>query len=138
MFNQTDIVRLLLDHGAEVNARNSWNFTALHNAVAHNQTKIVVLLLRRGADVNAATNGNGQIPMYYAVGKCFPGVVELLLLNTNQSLAMIQIDSDGSLSLYIAAQATNCFGRQNAARTRGGRECATERRDRASSGGGKH
>jgi hypothetical protein len=86
-YNQTDIVRLLLDHGADVNARALNDFTALHYAVVRNQTTIVELLLGRGADVHAV-DGNGYTPLSYAVAQGFQGVFELLLLNTKNSLAM--------------------------------------------------
>jgi ankyrin repeat protein len=44
-------VRLLLDHGAEVNRMTRWGKTALHNAIlSNNDYDIVELLLDRGAD----------------------------------------------------------------------------------------
>jgi ankyrin repeat protein len=100
IFNQTDIVRLLLGHGADVNARGQRNYTALHFAVALNQTKSVELLLRRGADGHAV-DGNGQTPMSYAVENCLPGVVELVL-NTNKVCRRLR-------RTYMAERTLNCL-----------------------------
>ena len=44
-------VRLVLDHGADVNRMTRWGKTALHNAIlSNNGTDIIDLLLDRGAD----------------------------------------------------------------------------------------
>jgi ankyrin repeat protein len=44
-------IRLLLDHGAEVNRMTRWGKTALHNAIlSNNGYEIIDLLLQRGAD----------------------------------------------------------------------------------------
>jgi len=45
----TQIVELLLDHGADINAL-SFGWSALHTAVAIPDPAMVELLLRRGAD----------------------------------------------------------------------------------------
>jgi ankyrin repeat protein len=46
-------VRLVLDHGADVNRMTRWGKTALHNAIlSDNRLAIVELLLDRGADPN--------------------------------------------------------------------------------------
>jgi ankyrin repeat protein len=46
-------VRLVLDHGADVNRMSRWGKTALHNAIlSDNRLAIVELLLDRGADPN--------------------------------------------------------------------------------------
>ncbi|MBV9234843.1 MAG: ankyrin repeat domain-containing protein [Xanthobacteraceae bacterium] len=53
MCGQTEVVRLLLDHGVNVNANppgSHWTATPLHTAAIQGQTVVVDLLLRRGAD----------------------------------------------------------------------------------------
>lgn len=53
MCGQTDVVRLLLDRGVNVNANppgSHWTATPLHTAAGQGQTVVVDLLLRRGAD----------------------------------------------------------------------------------------
>jgi uncharacterized protein len=44
------IARLLLDSGADVNARAEGGFTALHSAAEHDDEELARLLLERGAD----------------------------------------------------------------------------------------
>jgi ankyrin repeat protein len=48
-----ETVKLLLDKGANVNARNAVAETALTHASQKGNTEIVKLLLSKGADVNA-------------------------------------------------------------------------------------
>jgi len=51
-----EVARLLLDAGAEVNARNKnrhWGTTPLHAAAHGNQVDVAKLLLARGAKINA-------------------------------------------------------------------------------------
>ncbi len=61
----TDIARLLIEHGADVNARTDGESTPLHLAVANGHLDIARLLIEKGADVNdggllhsAAANGH--------------------------------------------------------------------------------
>jgi peptidoglycan/LPS O-acetylase OafA/YrhL len=55
-------VRILLDHGADLNARNRDGSTALHSAAFLGRTDVVQLLLERGADPNARSD-DGERPL---------------------------------------------------------------------------
>lgn len=55
-------LRLLLDAGADVNARQHGGYTALQSAAQHGHIDVIDLLLERGADVNAATD-DGRRPI---------------------------------------------------------------------------
>ncbi|MBC8135144.1 MAG: ankyrin repeat domain-containing protein [Fibrella sp.] len=60
-----ELVVLLLDHGADVNAHNTndhWGTTPLHAAAHSNRGAIVRLLVKRGADINAK-DGSDQTPL---------------------------------------------------------------------------
>ncbi len=70
----TEIARLLLDQGSDVNARDNFSNTPLHLAVRF--PEMVELLLARGAQVGAR-NAFGNTPLHLAVGE--RRVVELLL-----------------------------------------------------------
>jgi ankyrin repeat protein len=48
-------MRVLIRHGADVNAKGQNDGTALMSAVAYNDVEAVKLLLRAGAKVNAKT-----------------------------------------------------------------------------------
>jgi len=49
----TDIARLLIEKGAEVNAKNASQQTPLHSAAWHGHADIARLLIENGAEVNA-------------------------------------------------------------------------------------
>jgi ankyrin repeat protein len=70
----TEVARLLLDQGSDVNARDNFSNTPLHLAVRFPQ--MVELLLARGAQVGAR-NAFGNTPLHLAVAD--RRVVELLL-----------------------------------------------------------
>ncbi|PMD41336.1 ankyrin, partial [Hyaloscypha variabilis F] len=47
------MIQLLLDHGADVHARNQIGETALHFAARKGDLKAIAMLLDRGADIDA-------------------------------------------------------------------------------------
>ena len=60
------VVRLFLDKGADVKARDEWGKTPLHAAARHTPNpKIVSLLVEAGADVEAV-DSKGQTPIDFA------------------------------------------------------------------------
>ena len=74
---QTDIARLLIEHGANVNARAASNHIPLHEAAGNGDVELVRLLIENGADVNARTD-DGKTPMDFAIEYKRDEVVELL------------------------------------------------------------
>lgn len=54
------IVKLLLDHGADIEKRGYPDFTALHRACLANAFDIVKLLLDHGAEINARSEDRGD------------------------------------------------------------------------------
>lgn len=61
LFGHTKVVVLLLEAGADVNARNRDGGTPLHSAAFLGQYEAATLLLKNGADVNIR-NGDGGTP----------------------------------------------------------------------------
>lgn len=59
--NSLEIVRRLLEHGADVNAVQADGFTPLHGAAHNGNREMVELLLKYGADKTARTSG-GKTP----------------------------------------------------------------------------
>ena len=51
-----EVVRILLDHGAYINAQDALGCTPLHLATMKDDAEIVELLLDKGADVNVKDN----------------------------------------------------------------------------------
>ena len=72
-----EIVKLLLGHSADVNAKATLNWTALMAASRGGHTEIVRLLLDHGADVNIKNN-IGNTALMDASRGGHAGVVELL------------------------------------------------------------
>ncbi len=75
----SDIVKLLIDHGANVNAKSSVGNTALTYACCGGYEEVVRILLEAGADVEHQ-NENGHTPLMEAascghVGKRPVGIV---------------------------------------------------------------
>jgi ankyrin repeat protein len=66
----------LLDHGADIDAKDNYGRTSLHRACANGHVSIVTELLSRGANTEAKDNGDGNTPLHVARGR-FP-VVEAL------------------------------------------------------------
>jgi len=73
-----DVVKLLLDKGAKIDAKDDESgFTALHHAARFGNKNAAELLIARGADINAKDK-QGHTPLYLAVNHDYK-VAELLM-----------------------------------------------------------
>jgi ankyrin repeat protein/Mg2+ and Co2+ transporter CorA len=86
--------------GADVNAVEGRNKTALHLAVAHGYERIVALLLRHGADINARSDG-GWTPLHNACDRGSESVARRLLAAGAKINAQLL---NGISPLHLAAQ----------------------------------
>ena len=110
-----EMVQLLIKNGANVNAKNKFNYTPLHKAVFNFMgadpdekqcEKILNLLLEKGADIDAQ-DGNGITPLMGAVQK--PKVAKLLInkgakldiQNTNGETALMYAVKGGLLKVVL-------------------------------------
>lgn len=60
------LLKVLIEHGADVNAKDDSRKTPLH---VHNDPDIVALLCSHGADVNAKDEYGGRTPLFYAASE---------------------------------------------------------------------
>jgi ankyrin repeat protein len=100
---------LLLDHGADPNARDRDGRTPLHWAARNNRPEIVSLLIHRGADPNAVDSTIDQLPVV-----CFAAEAEDVSVHVFASLARAgaslhtQVTArGGDTALHIALQHEN-------------------------------
>lgn len=79
-FNQAESVRILLNHGADVNkpSKNDSKVAPIHSACAVSNIEIVKLLLDHGADVNVRQT-NGITPLHAAAHNGQTTLIELLI-----------------------------------------------------------
>ena len=100
---RADIVRILLDHGADVNAEGSFGDTALHVASDRGFDNLVSLFLERHANPNAQ-NKQGLTPLHMAAEKGCVACAEFLLHSGSDSRVP---DEHGNPALFYAVGAGN-------------------------------
>ena len=81
LMGRPNIVRLLLDHKADVEVETSSGLTPLHIAALRNRHDIAELLLSQGARIDA-TDSRGQTSMDWAMKKDYSELVELLIAHS--------------------------------------------------------
>ena len=97
-----EILKYLIEKGADVNAFDKNNVTALISVVARNHPKAVKLLIENGSDVNVKSNAE-YTALHYAASDGFIEVVKLLIKNG----AKLDIKNDYQRTpLILAARET--------------------------------
>jgi ankyrin repeat protein len=93
------VVQLLVEEGADVDAKTSNRETALHRAADHGHKTVARLLLENKADVNAKDE-SGKTALYLAARNRHETVVRLLL---EEGADVNAKNGDGETALYWAA-----------------------------------
>ncbi|KYQ92184.1 ankyrin repeat-containing protein [Tieghemostelium lacteum] len=97
--NNMDLLKMLLESGADVNAYKKDGSTSLHIAAISGNAEAARVLLKNGANIMTA-NRFGSTPIHEACIKCQPEVVEVLLQHEK---ALVNLkDKDGSSPLHLA------------------------------------
>jgi len=91
-------LRMLLDQGAEINARNKEGETTLMVAALEGRTDMVRFLIEKGADLNAR-DGVGATPLLYAA---LGGSVEAIKLLIDKGADPNAKTTDGQTALSIS------------------------------------
>ena len=101
-WGRLDIVNLLLDHGADINALSHNHFTAtpLQGAVAFRKIELARLLIKRGANVNCRGE-EGVSPLHEAVGG---GQLEFAKLLLEHGANVNAKDDNGKTPLATALE----------------------------------
>jgi uncharacterized protein len=73
-----DIVKALLNAGADINTKNRFGDTALTKAVYKGHTDVVQVLLDAGASTEVAWN-RGETPLFEAAQRGYDGIVKALI-----------------------------------------------------------
>jgi ankyrin repeat protein len=97
-----EVVRLLLDRGAELEARDSGGDTALFRAASSGHEEIVDILLSRGADVRTRDT-YGATPLQEASSEGHLGVVRLLVQRL-RGQGLDDVDQEERTALWWACQ----------------------------------
>ncbi|XP_065081217.1 ankyrin repeat domain-containing protein 49 [Ochlerotatus camptorhynchus] len=115
--NNVEMAKLLLRHGANLEARTELGWTPLHSACKWNNAECVALLLQHGADINAHSQGD-QTPLHITatVSNCRSTLVTLLmddrvkpgLLNNSEETAA-DIAKRGGMSYPMFAMAQSAL-----------------------------
>ena len=78
MENKPEVVKLLIDSGANVNIKGKFSFTPLHFSASEGLTKVAQILLENGAEVEAKDSG-GETPIGSAAQYGHTEVAKLLI-----------------------------------------------------------
>lgn len=95
-----DIVQLLIDEGADVNAEDNAVDTPLHYVSLNGNLDVVKLLIDKGANVNAE-NSVKTIPLHYASTNGYLDVVKLLI---HKGANINAKNSHGNIPLHEASE----------------------------------
>jgi ankyrin repeat protein len=109
-----DVVRLLLERGADLNRGNDYGSTKLHQAGYGNDLELAELLLAAGARTDLYARGDGGTPLVVALFSGHREVVDVLGLeprNLRVAAGLGLVDLIDELAGTPAAGAHRCFYR---------------------------
>jgi ankyrin repeat protein len=99
----SQLVDVLLEHGADPNAMDAENMTPLMHAVRHQSLDVVDYLIKHGADVNTYVGLECKLPvLYYAAASGNTQIVAALLRSGADCNARVRHVDDGMTSLHVA------------------------------------
>lgn len=111
--NSRDIVKLLLEHGANADARFTTGESCIHKAVAQSDTLKLRILLERGANVEAR-DSKGDSVLHYAAARLMDENGDILtsLLAKHKDQGTLQNalearNNNGCTALHVAASTAN-------------------------------
>ena len=103
-FCSTESLRAIIDHGADVNARNNNSVTAIMIACYKGNTDAISVLLKAGADLNM-TDGNGASCIHHVVGEGFTKAMLETVINHGADVNLT--NNNNATALMIACLNSN-------------------------------
>ncbi|XP_059387765.1 poly [ADP-ribose] polymerase tankyrase-2-like isoform X2 [Carassius carassius] len=101
-FGRRDVVDYLLQHGANVHARDDGGLISLHNACSFGHAEVVSLLLQHGADANSRDNWN-YTPLHEGAIK---GKIDVCIVLLQHGAEPTIRNTDGRTALDLAEPST--------------------------------
>lgn len=80
-FGYKEIVKALIENGADINIKGYFGYTALHEACRKNNIDIVNILIKNGADLNIKSGRHGFMPLYLACENNYEEIIDILIKN---------------------------------------------------------
>ncbi|KAF4106883.1 poly [ADP-ribose] polymerase tankyrase-2 isoform X2 [Onychostoma macrolepis] len=104
-FGRREVVDYLLQHGANVHARDDGGLISLHNACSFGHAEVVNLLLQHGADANSRDNWN-YTPLHEAAIK---GKIDVCIVLLQHGAEPTIRNTDGRTALDLAEPSTKAI-----------------------------
>jgi ankyrin repeat protein len=105
---QSDIGQILIDSGADINARNKHGLTALHVAISRGNSELVNFLIQKGARLDVRDEYE-RTPLHYA---CLNSRNRMKILRSVlsdcQKSEVDRRDLDGKTALHLAVLGNDC------------------------------
>ena len=99
--NHADVLKVLLDYGADVNAEDHWGWSLLHYTTYAGNADMTKMLLEKGANPNIVERTEGRTPLHYAAQRGEKTQAEMLLAH---GANMDTRDWYGKTSLFLATE----------------------------------
>jgi ankyrin repeat protein len=96
------LARLLIDYGADIEARNDYGATPLHAACKDNQRLVAKALLAAGGDVNAAAESDGFTALHVVAANGFTELAKMLIEEGADIDTRATYVHGGCTPLYVA------------------------------------
>ncbi|TXJ59103.1 ankyrin repeat domain-containing protein [Brachyspira aalborgi] len=80
-FGYKEIVKALIENGADINIKGYFGYTALHEACRKNNIDIVNILIKNGTDLNIKSGRHGFMPLYLACENNYEEIIDILIKN---------------------------------------------------------
>ncbi len=77
-YSKWDVVKYLIEQGAEVNAADKYGRTVLHRAASYGQLDVVKFLIEQGANINSLTHDQKEKLLKYVKQHNHQNIIDLL------------------------------------------------------------